>query len=210
MVRTNYDKRKVKDVGLIGSDELARRISNMSRLQDQALASFIYLTAARISEVLGNKDIDPLKAWQVEQEEEAGQVILVVQNLPMLKRRELYHRNVPITIKGNQPFSNYILEWMKSENLEGDDKVFPISRVQTYRIFTDELELFPHCLRYLRLNHLMYRYSFNTAELQEFVGWGSANSSAGYVNLDWRHIARKMVKIDGGSENVHKQTVKLS
>ena len=187
--RVGKIKRKTKSMSMITRQQLLYLIENISDgnniLRDRALVSFIYLTGARISEIVGR-----FRKYQLEEIKSSGFNNLLVQNLPVLKSREPRFRNVPIDMTNEAPFIKYIKEYFDTI---GDGEIaFPISRFRAYKIIKKNTGLFCHYFRHLRITHLVTQNNFSSSDLVQFTGWADSRPSNFYAHLSWQDLAMKM------------------
>jgi len=184
-------KRKVVDGDIIPRAQLLFLIKNYDgykNIRDRALVAFLYLTGARISEV-----VRQIKKYQLEIKDLDGTQYLVIANVNCLKRKEGNEakRNIPINIDKEMSFLKYIFEWV--DELAEEECIFPISRQTAHNILIrmDE-NMWPHLMRHLRLTHLTTDYGFSAGELKNLTGWSNTSPADSYIHLNWMDIARKM------------------
>ena len=182
--------------------ELIYRIKRMPSQRDQALAAFIYLTGARISEILGTmkiikrKDgtrkilkVRPLSKESVELKKEDG--LIVVNNVPCLKRRKkLPKRNIPIVIHIERKLVEIF--WVYYRTLSPGEPLFKITRQRAWQILKKGMGIYGHYLIHERCTDLVKEHSFSDSYLKQFRGWADTRMAATYTHLEYRDLARKM------------------
>ena len=162
--------------------------------RDQVLFVLLYLTGARLNEILD------LKKAQIKEEDKHGKKFLVIYNVVTLKRGDRKFRRIDIRIDKEQVFVSSIISWINGLNEESYvfyDKRFkteniPIKRSRAWQIIRNKTGLFPHFLRHIRLTHLVQDYGFGGYELQKFTGWKKLTTGENYVDLYGDFLAEKM------------------
>ena len=188
-------KRILTDDDIITRNELLSKISIMKgdkRLMKQALVSFLYLTAARVEEVVGMINhklstkgkrvytVEPVKKNQLSFKELDDEDYLVIERMPVLKRRTKDgrppRRNVPIYVDNDKEFIEYIRRYIQDKDME--DILFNMTYQRAWQISNEiiidklkESRGFNHYWRHLRLTHFAEDYGFQDLELQQYVGW---------------------------------------
>lgn len=190
MVLFRRKKRKVQETDIKNRTQLLYIIDKLETynpLRDKALVSFLYLTGARVSEI-----VKRVRKYDLEKEVLEDQEFLVVYNVQCLKRRKGNEakRNIPIHIEKEKEFLKYLYAYMNT--LQDDDILFPVSRQHAFNIMRKiGQDYWPHLMRHYRNSHLASLYGFNSSDLRSFNGWTNDAPSATYVHLNWRHLARK-------------------
>ena len=183
------------------ADQIKNSIQQCSHLKHKALISFLYLTAARIEEVVKYK----IKGELIGQPINKKQIIktektLTINYVRILKRRSkesknktILTRSIPISLnpkhKPDKYFTTIFLEYLK--NLEDEDKLWNITRQRAHQIL-EKVGLFPHLLRHSRVTILVKHYDFGIPQLLKFIGWNRADTAAVYTHLDVRDILQKL------------------
>lgn len=187
-------KSKVSESDLINRSRLIYLIDkliaiNRSKTQrNKALISFLYLTAARISEV-----VNAIRKYDIDFETFEGVDYMIINNVECLKRKKenAAKRNICIPLEKESDFMKYIEEYLKE--LKPEDYIFPITRQQAYNIVRTFNDVsFCHFFRHQRLTDMASKYGLNSAELRQYTGWSDDKPAARYVHLNWKDIARKM------------------
>jgi len=182
----------------------------------KALAAFIYLTGARVSEIVPNK----LRKWRgitlgqlingtdLIVESVGDKTFWVLQNIPVEKIRDrnpftkrknikgIKFRNIPINLESSFDFTEIVTNWIESEFDEVNRKptpntvLFPYTRQWVQYNLNHFMGIFPHYLRHLRLTHLVQDYGISDAHLQLITGWDSTTTAMHYRHLNWRDVAK--------------------
>lgn len=174
---------------------LEHKFDTIKNLKHKAFIGILYLSACRISELLGTREyknpITGLIRSQIKYEVLEGQSVILLQEVTTLKVRDSQSvRNIAIKYKGNEKLIGPFLEYIKS--LEPESTVFSFSRKTGYNYVRRYLGLFPHYLRHLRLMEYATDYEFTDLELRSVTGWRNAQMSARYTEaLNWKRTIRK-------------------
>jgi len=171
-------------------------LGKKTQLRDKALLSVLYLTGARIREILPNKE-RKWRGFTIEQIKlnDAGTHVLF-KNIPTLKRRKgkTIFRTVPVPYEKERLFLQIIDAYI--HNLDKDihsTVMFPMTRQNAWRIMKKfSKEWYCHLLRHMRSTDLVTNYGLNGSELRQWHAWTDSRPSDIYVHLGWQDIARKM------------------
>lgn len=183
----------------------------------RALAACMYSTAARISEVLGDKKKDrPALQYGAVEYKSADKHRYAEVRLTTLKNRQKGLRFVavpmfiPIEVQIWTLFSNIyehridtifkkyntpnarITVWNKFSSRISF--VCDVMDLHTKRMEQKEVRLHPHLLRHFRLSHLVTLYNYNPFQLQEFAGWSDTRQASVYVSLSSANLAQQFAK----------------
>jgi len=150
----------------------ARKITN---LRNRCLFILLYLTAGRISEVVGTlyrKDIN-------EQFINNRRIIMI----RMFNRKNPHRKfkDIPVPYDKESLLLDELLNFIKDKDME--EALFPFSRTRGYQIIKKEAGFNPHWLRHLRLSHLVIYQNFSDQILVKFSGWSDSRPSKNYMDL---------------------------
>jgi len=148
-------------------------------LMYRTLIALLYLTGARISELL------TVKKNQFEYAFDRGVKYLIINNVPTLKSRsksESKYRPFFLRKDFEEPFINHVRAWL-NELISDDELVFKINPSRSHQIVKEYTGKFPHYFRHVRSIDLVRYYGFNSYWLQRWHGWARINSAEAYVKL---------------------------
>ena len=193
-VLRNYGiKRHTKRLPFLSREELLYTINQAPSLRDRALISILYVTGARVSEIVGNKVTPPLIKKQLGAQTVNGIKFLCIFGLHTLKGRTVKKRTIYIRIDTEKFFCDIINEYCLQ--IGEDEPLFKMQRVQAWGIVNKWTTYFPHYFRHLRATHLVTMYKFNNTQLKEFFGWSNSNLADFYVRLHGEDLAHKMTEL---------------
>jgi len=167
------------------------------KIRDRALFSLLYLTGARIGEIVKRvkkKDFEFIR-FQNKQ--------FMIVELYTEKNRLHPLRRTPISIEKEKELVDYVTQYM--ENLEDEDYLFPFTKQRAWQIINlilrynkprnrkNKFMNANHFLRHCRLTHLVTNYDFTDQDLVQFTGWANSIPAKSYMHLRFKDLARKMV-----------------
>lgn len=212
MKQQKKQRRNVDDVQQNTThQELKRSIINIKNKRNRALASFLYLTGCRISEVVGKTKIIPIYTGTMRDNNKIkvtdkkvqvaalttdniiykGDDFIIVQNVPCLKHRNnVPRRNIPIRISSDSALAITFLDyWTK---LPEGVPLFPLTRQRAWQIINKELGIYTHYLIHQRCTELVSDREFTELHLKQFRGWHDTRPASIYAHLNYQDLARKM------------------
>ena len=175
--------RKTKDVRLaLSRAEIEAKLAGAS-LRDRALVKLMFLTGARVSELVELRPED----LRVE-----GDYLVV--ELPTRKNPDVPVRAIPISL--DDPWLDDVLAWLKKVRRKGWRWLFPGKSKDKHitdravRKIIARLGLgWPHRLRHSRLTELA-RMGATDQELVRWAGWSDSRPAQFYVHLRWEDLKR--------------------
>jgi integrase len=176
----------VKDLSkkIPSQEDMIYKIRTLKNIEHQALASILYLTGCRVSEL-----VKWFKVRDLSIEKEKGKLCYVFHLFTEKQRKESY-RNVPLVYEEayNKELIDMVLEYIKTKKLKDDSLLFNFSRWKAYKIIKQHFGMYPHYFREIRVTHLIKYKDFNEHKLMKYFGWTDIRPSKHYVNLDWRDL----------------------
>jgi len=193
-------KRKVKwDEKVLSRNEILAMInkipSDMGRFKGKgkmyrALISLLYLTGARINELLTIKK----SQFEFMEDQKTGIKYMIVSNIPILKRKPLRYRTQFMRKDFEAEFIQHIRIWLSELTID-DAPLFNIKSSRAWQIVEKYTGMYDHYFRHVRNTDLIRFYGFNSYWLQRWNGWSRISSSEPYVNLVSQDLKEKILKI---------------
>lgn len=200
MTEQQFKGNPIKDLrGFLDETEVKQIIDGASKLRDKVLMRLLWVTGARISELLGDK------SWYKSKNETSKRIFQGVKVkdidfkqgnilLDLLKRKQYPppRHLVPLDKNTLELLQAYII----SENLQKEDKLFPITRERAFQIIREignrigitQVGAKPihnhhlrhsHCVAYIRKNNTLE----GLRKLQQRIGHASINTTAHYLQF---------------------------
>jgi len=219
----SHARKRVKPIPEpITQQEVWRLGETLQDEQDRALLYFLYLSGARITEVL------QVRCRELEKRKTKlpnGKLVWTIKlNLITLKRRsgEFPRRTIYVNPMGlDQMMLAVIVNLRKTRN-RGDDCLFDYGDVKSHKarwkayhrlkkvryairgvaidgklVELPEFGIYPHFLRHCRATHLAQDYGFNDRELMRYFGWVKSETAMIYTNLNPKEILARIIDRDG-------------
>jgi len=180
------------------------------KMRNKALISLLYLSARRISEIVGRTykgyTYEGVLVEDFREEEYEGEEVLIM-NCEILKkwrkieegsdeRKPLAKRYDVIMLIDEEPFMTHILDWLDHQKRYGKNtKYMPISSTRAYQILRelDPQIIGNHWFRHMRLTHLAE--TLNPYQLTQKIGfWEGIEPSMAYIHgraKDYYEACRK-------------------
>jgi hypothetical protein len=166
--------------------------------RNKVLFLMLYLCGCRVGELVRN----PKKNWVgvrakdifLDSVGDKNFLVIRLQNEKVRRtpgRRRKWHKEIPIKLDGVEgEMAKEIIKY--TQGMTGDDPVFDITPNRVWRILKKHTKFNPHWLRHLRLHHLTVNNNFSDQMLTAIAGWTDSRPAAGYTEIGWRHIAKKL------------------
>jgi len=184
MVKPWGNQKELKKKDIPSREEVLIMAQSLQDARLQALFIILYLTAARIREV-----VKVLKAGDIIKTE-YGERKLILITIPNKKNRERTQKHIPIPIDKERDLLELMLPYVNSfENNE--DVLFPFSGTRAYQLIEKHLKINPHWIRHIRLTHLITLHDLNEVLLNRFAGWTDSRPAKHYMELRWKDILQK-------------------
>jgi len=173
-------------------EETIKRIEQTKTVKLRAQVALVYLTGARVGEILQSRYNNKWKGLRKRHisfkwwpDKDSGEEIPVITvNTPNQKNKNKKYKRISITL--DVPYIKKIWVFVKNYiNRKSMSQVlFPYTQ-QWSRELLKKHSWFPnnHFLRGLRLSHLVMYHGFNEQELVEFAGWKDSRPAHWYISL---------------------------
>jgi len=176
-------------------DETVEGILNIPDTRVQALVAIMYLTGARVSEIVRKTQKDGTKLPSIKLKNIKGLIVydkeIVKFSIKNEKNKSRLRKDIPIVT--SDPRNKVLLELIADycKGFSEEDELFPISRDRAYKLIIKYVECNPHFLRHLRLTHLVQEYNFTDSHLVLQSGWTDSRPAKHYVDLNWKNLIPK-------------------
>lgn len=169
--------------------QLKIKIDAVRPLRERALFSMLYLTGARVSELVG---LDGILVGDMTKEKAGDRDIYVIK-VTTKKHRRHPIRSIPVPYDNYKFFIDQIVSYISTVGLKDTDKMFGFTPRHTRRLVNNLLgrEWFPHYFRHIRISHLS-EAGFTAEELRTFGGWTDYRQIGNYSHLNWMALIGKL------------------
>ncbi len=166
--------------------EIVSYARTIDDLRLRALFCILYLTGARINEVLRSLKKDDIDILDVEKDGKKRQIMLVT--LRNEKNKQRKYKKIPVPVDKERELITYFLDYVDSIE---EDVLFNFTEQNAWKQMIKKIGVNPHFLRHIRLTHLVTEYDFNEYLLGMFAGWTDIRPAKHYMELKWKDILQK-------------------
>lgn len=170
------------------TDELYSLLSCIIDDEKRALCVFLYLSGARVSEVMRS-----IRRFQISVRQLEGNEFMLLQDVPTLKKRgggDKNPRTIPLSMQREGKMIRLMTPWINQ--VPATEFVFRATRKWAYTVVRGCLGWHPHFLRHLRTYHLKTEYHLNDSEVMEWNNWSDTRPVTRYGRIGWADLARRM------------------
>lgn len=221
-VRKHYNRNKEgkkQETKVLRRDQLLEKIYLLDKGQHQALPVFLYLTAARVEEVVKYvEESQPNRVLMIMDKEtgkriptpapilervskgepiKRNQIVIeekriTIYDVRTLKRKidVMLTRPIPIArTEREEEMIKILVNYLNT--LEPNDYLFNFTRQRAKQIL-EKVMLYCHLLRHCRLTHLAVDYGFDNSDLRQYTNWASSKTADNYVHKNISNLYDKM------------------
>lgn len=145
----------------------------------RALFSILYVTGARINEVIGSSQRKDFVLGNVKLKGVPIKCLIITLLNEKNKRRT--KKNLPIRLDREMPFIKIIWNYIKDMNPELP--VFDFGYSWAYKRLWKAIGMNPHFIRHIRATHLVTKYDLSQVKLIRWLGWSDPRPSEHYMEL---------------------------
>ena len=192
------NQRELKKEGPDTINSIILTADSIDNYRTRALFVLLYLTAARIGELVRYKRKNVKGEWNKYASIRKKDFSFVERNgrkIILIKLRNEKHKSrftkelpVPLDREENVTMWNMVKEYL--DQIELEQELFSFNYQYGYKQIIPYCN--PHWLRHVRLTHLITVYDFNENLLQRFAGWTDTRPSKHYAELKWKDYLDKL------------------
>lgn len=184
-IEWNTQRELLKNNPIPPIEQLIEACEQSKDIRTRALFIILYLTAARISEVVKILKIKDI----VRNINKKGRDFFLI-TIPNKKNPHRNFKQIPVMIDNNKQFIDMLKEYTNTLNEE--DILFNITRQRASTLLHKEFGVNAHYIRHIRLTHLVTIHDFNDQELVSFAGWTDSQPATTYVALRYSNLIKKL------------------
>lgn len=169
-------------------EELTNKISAIPSQRDRALTSLLYLSGARVNEILNRMKADDIMLTEKDGKRYA--VFRVFTEKTRGRGGDKIYRNLPIPFERDWKLLDPIIAYVRTR--PKDIPLFRLTRQHVYNLTQLHLSMNPHFLRHIRLTHLTTLNNFTAQDLVFWTGWKDSRPATIYVHLNWQYLTSKL------------------
>lgn len=172
----------------------------------KAMVAFIYLTACRVSEMVGHREYvieedikvekwhNTIQKQDIEFIEQDGKPFALIHNVVILKRRKAIelHRTIPINLEREKELWAYVQAYLDTLPYP-EMYLFKMERTTAYKKIRFGTGYWPHYFRHARITNLVKEYGFDVIGLVNFTGWAKPEMAMEYAHIRPTDLMRKMI-----------------
>ncbi len=179
-----YQKALQRDGTVPTIEQIRTKILSIKKERDRFFIAALYLTAGRVSEVIGMQRDHFSMAYR------KGRSILIIR-LKNQKSRRRQWKDIPIPLDKEHHLANVLIGYVENKEPSSLGLLGFKSRERGWQICRKH-GFNPHWLRHVRLTHLVTVYDFNDQLLVRYAGWSSSKEARHYMELRWHDFLDRM------------------
>lgn len=171
--------------GILTTGELYDRVAKLHSLTAKALISVLYLSGARISEVVKSLQVNQLR----EATREDGEEFMYFVDLKVKKKRDAMNlRTVPVPKEKYLGWIKWIYAYVRQNDLKPGSILFNFSDRNALYHINNSIGFNCHRLRHTRATNLSREDSFNESKLRTFFNHSKGTKVDVYTHHNTRDI----------------------
>lgn len=209
-IKQHIPTKKQKRPSQVPSEEHLKIIlKQCNDLRTKALASILYLTGARIGEIVKKIKMDHFHV-----SEENGQQYVIINGLHALKKRDptkTRRESIIINPRKDAYFWNIIKAYFETIKNKGEflfnfkqrrgRQLINTLKIYYYEAYGPSNRMWPHLLRHIRAQHLVDEKKYGMHYLKAFFNWSDLRPAETYTKIGFRHLMERETEIDKKDQN---------